>query len=132
MEVSFLQYRPTDKHLLTVLSLDIHLSNVLLRLPSDIDQLSDEQLYEKYGRPSMEPVVRFDGRELPPGIPTHGIVPVWFGEPSNKVKLSEAKILLIDFGQAFAPSQEAKYGLGHLKLVSSQQRHCPSPPTSGH
>ena len=82
---------------------------MLLRLSSDIDQLSDEQLYEKFGRPSMEPVVRFDGQELPPGIPSHGILPVWLGQPSNEVNLSEAKILLIDFGEAFAPSQEAKY-----------------------
>ena len=82
---------------------------MLLQLPSDIDQLSGEQLYEKYGLPSLEPVIRFNGQELAPGVPTHGIVPVWLGKPSNEVKLSEAKILLIDFGESFAPSQKAKY-----------------------
>ena len=82
---------------------------MLLRLSSAFDQLSDEQLYEDYGLPSMEPVVRFDGQEPALGVPTHGIVPVWLGEPSNEVKLSGAKILLSDFGEAFAPAQEAKY-----------------------
>ncbi|OBT77013.1 hypothetical protein VF21_02968 [Pseudogymnoascus sp. 05NY08] len=62
---------------------DIHLGNVLLQLPPEVDQLSDEQLYEKYGLPTTEPVVRFDGQKLPPGIPTHGTVPVWLGKPSD-------------------------------------------------
>lgn len=78
-------------------------------MPSDIDQLSDEQLHKKYGQPSLGPVVRFDGQEPAPAVPTHGIVPVWLGKPSNKVTLSEAKIFLIDFGETFAPSQTAKY-----------------------
>lgn len=82
---------------------------MLLQLPSDIDHISDEQLHEKYGLPSMEPVVRFDGQKPALGVPTYGIEPVWLGVPSEELKLSEAKILLIDFGQAFAPSQESKY-----------------------
>lgn len=48
--------------------LDTHLGNVLLQLPSDIDQLSDEQLHENYGLPRMGPVVRFDGREPALGV----------------------------------------------------------------
>lgn len=57
----------------------------------------------------MEPVVRFDGQEPALGVPAYGILPVWLGERSHKLKLSEAKILLIDFGQAFRPSQKSKY-----------------------
>lgn len=63
----------------------------------------------------MEPVVRFDGQELPAGIPTHGTVPVWLGKPSDEVRLLEAKILLIDFGEAFEPSGEEKY-VSHTPL----------------
>ncbi|KFY83727.1 hypothetical protein V500_09939, partial [Pseudogymnoascus sp. VKM F-4518 (FW-2643)] len=75
----------------------------------------DEQLYEKYGPPTMEPVVRFDSQELPAGIPTHGTVPVWLGKPSDEVRLIEAKVLLIDFGEAFEPSREEKY-VSHTPL----------------
>ena len=63
----------------------------------------------------MEPVVRFDGQELPAGIPTHGTVPVWLGKPSDEARLPEAKILLIDFGEAFEPSREEKY-VSHTPL----------------
>jgi serine/threonine-protein kinase SRPK3 len=86
-------------------------------LPPEIDQLSDEQLYEKYGPPTTEPVVRFDGQKLPPGVPTHGTVPVWLGKPSDEVRLPEAKILLIDFGEAFEPAREEKY-VSHTPLCT--------------
>lgn len=84
-------------------------------MPAEVHQLSDDQLYEKYGPATMEPVVRFDGQELPPGIPTHGTVPVWLGKPSNEVRLPEAEILLIDFGEAFEPAREEKY-VSHTPL----------------
>ncbi|KFY78568.1 hypothetical protein V499_02312 [Pseudogymnoascus sp. VKM F-103] len=96
---------------------DIHLGNVLLQFPPEVDQLSDEQLYEKYGPPTTEPVVRFDGQKLPPGIPTHGTVPVWLGKPSDEVRLPEAKILLMDFGEAFEPAREEKY-VSHTPLCT--------------
>ncbi|KFZ08615.1 hypothetical protein V501_05889 [Pseudogymnoascus sp. VKM F-4519 (FW-2642)] len=96
---------------------DIHLGNVLLKLAPEVDQLSDEQLYDKYGWPTMQPVVRFDGQELPPGIPTHGTVPVWLGKPSDEVRLPEAKILLIDFGEAFEPARKEKY-VSHTPLCT--------------
>lgn len=81
----------------------------------EVDQLLDEQLYEKYGPPTMEPVIRFDGQEIPPGVPTHGTVPVWLGKPSDEVRLLEAKILLKDFGKAFEPAREEKY-VSHTPL----------------
>lgn len=81
---------------------------MLLQLPSSISQLSDEQLYEKYGQPDLEPVTRFDGKELGPGIPSHRIFPIRL-ITKEEVKLSDAKLMLIDFGESFAPSQETKY-----------------------
>ncbi len=81
---------------------------MLLQLPSSISQLSDEQLYEKYGQPDLEPVTRFDGKELGPGIQSHGIFPIRL-ITKEEVKLSDAKLMLIDFGESFAPSQETKY-----------------------
>lgn len=88
---------------------DLHLANILLRVLPKFDQLSNEQLYEKYGAPEPDPVVRFDGNPLPPGVPSHGIVPVWLGQASEEITVPETKILLTDFGEAFAPSKERRY-----------------------
>ncbi|RAK75324.1 kinase-like protein [Aspergillus fijiensis CBS 313.89] len=79
---------------------DLHLGNILLK-----------QLYEKYGAPEPEPVIHLDGKPLPPGGPSHGIVPLWLGAASEKITLPEAKILLTDFGESFSYSdpKELKY-----------------------
>ncbi|GKZ33429.1 hypothetical protein AbraIFM66950_003285 [Aspergillus brasiliensis] len=95
---------------------DLHMGNILLKMPPGFDQLSPEQLYEKYGAPEPDPVVHLDGKPLPPGVPSHGIVPIWLGEPSEKITLSEAGILLTDFGEAFS-SKEVKYE-SHSPLVN--------------
>ncbi|KAJ6145280.1 kinase-like protein [Penicillium chermesinum] len=89
---------------------DLHLGNILLKVPPNFDQLSLEQLYEKYGAPELDPVVRLDGNPLPSGVPSYGIVPVWLGQASEEITLSETKVLLTDFGEAFPLSKERKYG----------------------
>ncbi|CAG8174102.1 unnamed protein product [Penicillium nalgiovense] len=96
---------------------DVHLGNILLKVPPDFDQLSLEQLYKKYGAPERDPVVHLDGKQLPPGVPSHGIVPIWLGESSEKITLAEARILLTDFGESFSPSKEPKYE-SYTPLVS--------------
>ncbi|KPM45164.1 hypothetical protein AK830_g1413 [Neonectria ditissima] len=88
---------------------DLHLGNVLLRLPGDFGLLSVQQLYEKYGTPELEPFVRVNGESLPPGVPSHGVKPGWFGKASEKYQLSEANIFLADFGEAFSPSRESRF-----------------------
>lgn len=88
---------------------DLHLGNILLKVPPNFDQLSLKQLYEKYGAPELDPVICLDGNPLPPGVPTHGTVPVWLGQASEDVTLSETRILLTDFGEAFSHSKERKY-----------------------
>ncbi|KKK22350.1 hypothetical protein AOCH_002883, partial [Aspergillus ochraceoroseus] len=88
---------------------DLHLGNILLKVPPNFDQLSLKQLYEKYGEPELDPVVCLNGNPLPPGVPSHGIAPIWLGEASERITLSETRILLTDFGEAFSPSKEGKY-----------------------
>jgi serine/threonine protein kinase len=97
-------------HTLGTVHGDLHLGNFLLKLPPDFDQISPEQLYEKYGAPEFDPVVRLDGNPLPlpPGVPSHGIMPIWLGKASEEISLPETRILLTDFGEAFAPSKETK------------------------
>jgi serine/threonine protein kinase len=55
----FMSLQPYAK---TIPTSDLHTGNVLLRLPANFDQLSIDQLYEKYGSPVSEPIVRFDGQ----------------------------------------------------------------------
>ncbi|KAL4820401.1 kinase-like protein [Aspergillus spinulosporus] len=88
---------------------DLHLGNILLKVPPSFDQLSPEQLYEEYGAPELEPVTHLDGDTLPPGVPSYGVAPVWLGEASEKIMLAEARILLSDFGEAFSYPGELKY-----------------------
>src|SRR5699024_10554310 len=66
-------------------------------------------LYELYGEPVLEPVNRLDGRKLPPGVPQHGIIPIWLGEASENTTLLEGRVLLSDFGEAFSPAQEKRF-----------------------
>ncbi|CEO58553.1 Putative Complex: human SRPK2 bound unphosphorylated (Precursor) [Penicillium brasilianum] len=88
---------------------DLHLGNILFKVPHNFDQITLEQLYEKYGTPELDPVVHLDGNPLPPGVPSHGIASVWLGEPIEKITLAESRILLSDFGEAFSYSKEPKH-----------------------
>ncbi|EQL33079.1 hypothetical protein BDFG_04823 [Blastomyces dermatitidis ATCC 26199] len=45
---------------------DIHLRNVLVKLPSSFDQLPIEQLYETYGKPQAVPITRDFGEAFSP------------------------------------------------------------------
>ncbi|KAB8213688.1 kinase-like protein [Aspergillus novoparasiticus] len=94
---------------------DLHMGNILLKSMPDFDQLSVEQLYEKYGAPELDPVVHMDDKPLP-GVPSHAIAPVWHGEASEDITLPEARILLTDFGEAFLDLEELKYE-SHTPLV---------------
>ncbi|PWY94480.1 kinase-like protein [Aspergillus sclerotioniger CBS 115572] len=95
---------------------DLHLGNILLKRPLKLDHLSIGELYEEYGTPELERVVRLDGTALPDGVPSHGIFPIWLGEASDKLSLAEAKILLTNFGEAFLPRKEDIYE-SHTPLV---------------
>ncbi|THC92389.1 hypothetical protein EYZ11_008135 [Aspergillus tanneri] len=92
---------------------DIHLGNALICLTTSFDRLSVEKLYDKFGEPDTEPVMRLDGQPLPVDLPLHGTVPVWLGKKANKVELSEAHLLLSDSGEAFShtePQAEVTWG----------------------
>ncbi|KAJ5375026.1 kinase-like domain-containing protein [Penicillium concentricum] len=67
---------------------DLHDGKVLVRLPGSMDYLSPEQLYEKYGSPQYEAVVRLDQCRLPVGV--------------------SENIILTDFGESFMPATIAR------------------------
>src|SRR5699024_2619008 len=110
---------------------DLHTGNIMLRLPNSMDELPPEQLYEKYGRPSIEPIVRLDGKPLPSGVPTHGVVPIWLGKESELVTLTEAKIFLTDFGESFLPTMtQRQYSNTPDNLVPPEIHFLPCEPVS--
>ncbi|PYI31658.1 kinase-like protein [Aspergillus indologenus CBS 114.80] len=89
---------------------DIHLNNVLVKLPSSFDDLSIAQFYEKYGDPETVPITRCDGEPLPPCIPAKAVIPLFLGKYAEKFSISDAQPLLADFGEAFAPASEIRLG----------------------
>lgn len=105
--------------LLICLITDIHLGNVLLRLPSTFDQLSVDELYERFGEPEREKIIRIDGKPIPPEAPLHGILPVWLGKRAHLISSSEAHIMLNDFGESFSPAIQQRYGRNsHVPIMS--------------
>lgn len=110
---------------------DLHMGNILLNLPSAFDHLSLDQLYKQYGGPEPEPVVHMDGKALPPGVPSHGILPIWLGEASENITLKEASILLTDFGEAFSYPKSLRY-ISHtpLPIRPPETRFEPTKPLS--
>ena len=95
----------------TTIHLDIHLSNILVKLPSSFDDLSIKQLYEKYGEPETVPVTRCNGEPLTPNAPAKAVVPLFLGKYAEKFTLSDAHPLLSDFGEAFSPASETRLGI---------------------
>ncbi|KAH7414289.1 kinase-like domain-containing protein [Phaeosphaeria sp. MPI-PUGE-AT-0046c] len=91
-----------------VIHADLHEANILLRLPNSIDNLTSDQLYEKYGHPKLELITRTDGQPLDPWVPTHGVVAIWLGEASDSISLADSPIFLTDFGESFQPAVEAR------------------------
>ncbi|KAL4885603.1 kinase-like domain-containing protein [Aspergillus karnatakaensis] len=98
-----------------VVHADLHAGNIMFHLPPSITiyPLSPEELYRQHSPPDLEPFERIDGKPIPDGVPTHGVIPLWLGKRSDLVTLPEAKIFITDFGSSFLPSA---YFLRHEPL----------------
>ena len=55
---------------------DLHLANILLRLPLDMRHMTLEQLHARVDDPAKMAVIRQDGAPLDLGVPREVIVPV--------------------------------------------------------
>jgi serine/threonine-protein kinase SRPK3 len=71
--------------------------------------MSSEELYKRFNRPWLQPVERLDKKPLPKSIPRYAVQPVWLGEKSELIPLSDAEIFLADFGESFLPSTTSLY-----------------------
>ncbi|KAL1851048.1 hypothetical protein VTK73DRAFT_9549 [Phialemonium thermophilum] len=107
------------------------MGNILVPSPK-LDGLSTQQLYDEYGPPEPEPVVRVDKQPLTsPSVPSHVYSPIWLGKPSDEILLAEAKILLADFGTAFCPAEESRYeSFTPLQIRPPEVRFEPTEPLS--
>lgn len=85
---------------------DIHLRNILVKLPSSFNHLSVNQFYEKYGEPETVPITLRNGNPLPPNIPPKAVIPLYLGMDAEEFKLQDAHVLLSDFGESYSPSSE--------------------------
>lgn len=61
---------------------------------------------EKYGEPETVPITQRDGKPLPPNVPTKAVIPLYVGKDAEEFTLSDARVLLSDFGEAFDPAVE--------------------------
>ncbi|KAL2752853.1 hypothetical protein ACRALDRAFT_1058617 [Sodiomyces alcalophilus JCM 7366] len=91
---------------------DIHLRNILTRLPSQLNKLSIDQLYEEYGEPEEIQITRRDGKPLTPNIPSMAVTPLSLasGKPAKEFSLADTRILLGDFGEAYSPASDPRLG----------------------
>ncbi|PMB65357.1 SRSF protein kinase 1 [Beauveria bassiana] len=82
---------------------------------------SDEELLEHCGEPELEKLQTFDDKPIPPGVPHIVTMPIWFPmERVNRLSLSDARIVLADFGEAHRSLQESKF-------VSCAPEYCRPP-----
>lgn len=89
---------------------DIHLRNALVKLPSSFDQFSIEELYEEYGEPETFVITESNKRPLPANIPAKAVLPLYLGKDAEEFSLSDAQVLLSDFGEAFSPGHTDRLG----------------------
>lgn len=108
--------------LMECLRIDIHLKNVLLRLSSSINELSIDQFYKNYGEPETIPITRRDGRPLTPNVPREVVVPLCLGGKKEicEFSVSDTRLLLGDFGEAFSLDSEPRLGKACHTLYGSR------------
>ncbi|KAG6204932.1 hypothetical protein E4U35_002978 [Claviceps purpurea] len=100
---------------------DLHLSNFLLQLPSSLDDLSVEKLYETYGEPKKRlleyPEDMAASKITDLSLPKYLVTSVCLSVPGREINLAEAKLTLSDFGAAFRPADKSRFiSYGDLAL----------------
>ncbi|KAK2064704.1 hypothetical protein LY76DRAFT_622334 [Colletotrichum caudatum] len=86
---------------------DIHLRNVLVRLPSTSNGFSIDQFRKKLSKPKTVPLSRTDRSPLPPNISSCAVVPLYLGEKAQDFTFANAHgLVLNDFSKAFTPAIE--------------------------
>ncbi|KAL8824482.1 MAG: hypothetical protein Q9170_008140 [Blastenia crenularia] len=84
---------------------DLHTNNVLLQLPN-IDKLSTDELYQRYYTTVQQSVTRIDGNPLDNTVPPYTVVPMRTAIACEDV--TDANILIADFGEAYLANNESR------------------------
>ncbi|KAG7101683.1 Cutinase transcription factor 1 beta like protein [Verticillium longisporum] len=91
---------------------DLHLGNILLTAPRGFELLCDEELREGWGGNRRESKLKPTTTShfwTASAFPSLATLPAFFGGNSDDISLSDAAILLTDFGTFFCPSQETRF-----------------------
>ncbi|KJZ80123.1 hypothetical protein HIM_00837 [Hirsutella minnesotensis 3608] len=90
---------------------DLHLRNVLVKLPLSFNKLSIPQLREKFGKPETVPIRRVDGKPLSPCVPSQAVTSLYLGKEAPDFTIEDARgLILCDFGESFNPIKETRLG----------------------
>lgn len=84
---------------------DLHVRNILFRLPH-IDSLSVPQIYQRFGQPRKTQIVRTDGADLGPEVPSYSVMPAQLVIPSEKI--IDPRLIISDFGEAWLRDTETR------------------------
>ncbi|KKK16742.1 hypothetical protein AOCH_004456 [Aspergillus ochraceoroseus] len=109
---------------------DLHLGNILVQFPKVIDHFPTSELYERFGEPESEAVIRVDGKPLSNGVPANVYVPAWFGARSDDIALGEERIILTDFGESFNPHETLRFSSKTLPLLQPPEARFSDEPLS--
>ncbi|OAR01410.1 hypothetical protein LLEC1_04069 [Akanthomyces lecanii] len=89
---------------------DIHLRNVLMPAQDSLNQMSIAEFRKAYGEPDSWPVERLDKQPLTPNVPSTATIPLYLGKTAQKCTIKDARVLLSDFGESYAPAKEVRLG----------------------
>lgn len=67
--------------------------------------MTPDVIYRRHGQPDLQPIKRRDGQPLGSGVPSHAVTPMWLGHGKKKAPLSDTKIVITDFGEAYVPAE---------------------------
>ncbi|KYK55373.1 protein kinase domain-containing protein [Drechmeria coniospora] len=97
------------------------------------NDLSIQQFRKEHGEPLTYPVERVDGNALPPNVPSSAVVPLSMKKEAEIFALSDARLLLGDFGEAFISAAKSRLGADCHTPVDfrpPEARHEPNVPLS--
>ncbi|GKZ81564.1 hypothetical protein AnigIFM56816_006085 [Aspergillus niger] len=109
---------------------DLHLGNILVQFPKVIDSFPTPELYERFGEPYSEAVVRLDGKPLSNGVPARVFMPGWYGVRSDEIVFGEEKIIISDFGESFNPHETDRFSSKTLPLLQPPEARFSDEPLS--
>lgn len=76
----------------------------MFTIPS-VDSLTEQQFFEKFGKPEIAQVTRTDGAALPGNVPAYLVRPASLPAGFCQGLNTSSSIKIIDFGEAFLKSQ---------------------------